>query len=279
MEVAAAATLPPAEEEALLEAELGAPPLDVLAAVDEATLPQPMVILRCRPEGEPADVPETTFYILGTAHVSAESCADVAKLIRAVRPQVLTRLGRRLGCGRGESGADVGRSPLATTTATVSSPVPAHTYSLRSWSCASATSPPILPLTLPGPCPMQFVFLELCKERNAMLAPGAVPREPTVAEAAAAVRAGRATPFSGALWPPLPAAPRPSPAILPFHPSTLLKSQLSHLSPGFSVVYAWLLARVGRQVDAPAGEEFRVALQEARAVGARYVLGESRAGF
>lgn len=44
--------------------------------------------------------------------------------------------------------------------------------------------------------PLQFVFLELCKERAAMLAEGMRPRPPTVAEAVALMRAGKATPFS-----------------------------------------------------------------------------------
>ena len=109
------------------------------APVPPQTLPQPLAILHARPEGDETG-PETTYYILGTAHVSgarlglqemsaegrlclaaaaaaaatlllllkphrcanpvltlpnapcaasaAESCEDVATLIRAVRPQV-----------------------------------------------------------------------------------------------------------------------------------------------------------------------------------------------
>lgn len=60
--------------------------------MDPAALPQPLVVLRARAEGAAggaAGAPETTYYLLGTAHVSAESCDDVARLIRAVRPQVV----------------------------------------------------------------------------------------------------------------------------------------------------------------------------------------------
>lgn len=51
------------------------------------TLPQPLAVLRCRAEGPYGPGPETTYYVLGTAHVSADSCGDVATLIRAVKPQ------------------------------------------------------------------------------------------------------------------------------------------------------------------------------------------------
>ena len=51
------------------------------------TLPQPLAVLHYRSEVQPSSVP-TTYYILGTVHVSAESCQDVATLIRAVKPQV-----------------------------------------------------------------------------------------------------------------------------------------------------------------------------------------------
>lgn len=55
---------------------------------DPAALPQPLLVLRCRPEGwGPGEGQETVFYILGTAHISRQSCEDVAALIRAVRPQ------------------------------------------------------------------------------------------------------------------------------------------------------------------------------------------------
>ena len=54
------------------------------------TLPQPLAVLRCRPEGAYGG-PETVFYVLGTAHVSSESCEDVTALIRAVKPQARRR--------------------------------------------------------------------------------------------------------------------------------------------------------------------------------------------
>lgn len=63
-----------------------APPAAQEEEVEDA-LPQPLAVLCCRAEGQ-EDGPETTFYILGTAHVSQESCRDVAKLIKAVAPQV-----------------------------------------------------------------------------------------------------------------------------------------------------------------------------------------------
>ena len=201
IEVAAAVLLPPAEEGALLEAELGGPPLDTLLRVDEAALPQPLVVLRCKPEGYEADpdVDPTTFYVLGTAHISAESCADVRRLIRAVRPQVRRGLG-----GWAEvdgSGRNRARSQ---------SPVVAHIVRLTS-SPVRPTHPTLL---------TQFVFLELCKERALMLEPAeARAPEPTLGEALAAMRAGRATPFSA--------------------------------------VYAWLLARMGRHLELPAGADGR----------------------
>lgn len=59
------------------------------AAVDLASLPQPLAVLHAHAESDTERGPETTYYVLGTAHVSTESCDDVAKLIRAVRPQVV----------------------------------------------------------------------------------------------------------------------------------------------------------------------------------------------
>ncbi|KAL4428296.1 hypothetical protein ABPG75_002385 [Micractinium tetrahymenae] len=72
--------------------------------------------------GDPAGR-EATFYILGTAHISEQSCRDAAALIRVVRPQ--------------------------------------------------------------------FVFLELCKERAAMLGSEVRIRAPTLGEAAELLRSGR----------------------------------------------------------------------------------------
>lgn len=37
----------------------------------------------------------------------------------------------------------------------------------------------------------------------------------------------------------------------------------------FQVIYSWLLARVGKSLDVMPGEEFRVSLREAHAVGAQ----------
>lgn len=54
------------------------------AAIDEASLPQPLAILRL---GSPAN--ECTFYILGTAHVSRQSCDDTAALIQKVKPELV----------------------------------------------------------------------------------------------------------------------------------------------------------------------------------------------
>lgn len=55
---------------------------------------------------------------------------------------------------------------------------------------SDAALPPVL-----RPAP-QFVFLELCKERAAMLGPSVTVRAPTWGEAAALVRSGKATPFA-----------------------------------------------------------------------------------
>ncbi|PSC74860.1 traB domain-containing -like [Micractinium conductrix] len=131
------------------------------------TLPQPLAVLRCRGEGAGAGGPETTYYILGTAHVSAESCEDVTTLIRAVKPQV--------------------------------------------------------------------VLIELCSERRPVLSLDKI-REPSLGEVVTEIRTGRATPFQA--------------------------------------VYSWLLAKVGRHLDVLPGEEFRVALREAHAIGAQVVLGD-----
>ncbi len=48
-------------------------------------LPQPLAVMKCTNEYGG----ETTFYILGTAHVSTASCQDVVTLIRAVQPEVV----------------------------------------------------------------------------------------------------------------------------------------------------------------------------------------------
>ncbi|KAI7842710.1 hypothetical protein COHA_003641 [Chlorella ohadii] len=142
--------------------------MDGTAGPAPQTLPGPLAVLTARPEsGEGELGPECTYYVLGTAHVSSESCEDVAKLIRAVRPQV--------------------------------------------------------------------VLVELCSERKPILTADKI-KEPSLAEVLNEIRAGRATPFQG--------------------------------------IYSWLLAKVGRNLDVMPGEEFRVALREAHAIGAQVVLGD-----
>ena len=112
-ELATATTLPPAEEAALL----GTPPgLGASAAaeeppppVDEASLPQPLAVLRCKPEGHP-EATDTVYYLLGTAHISEQSCADVARLVRAVRPDVSSGALRGVGWKAWARQACVGRA-------------------------------------------------------------------------------------------------------------------------------------------------------------------------
>ncbi len=67
--------------------QLMAEPAPAPPAPAPETLPQPLALLRCRAEGPYGPGMETTYYILGTAHVSSDSCNDVATLIRAVKPQ------------------------------------------------------------------------------------------------------------------------------------------------------------------------------------------------
>lgn len=55
-------------------------------ALAEHQLPQPCVVLRCT---NPETGRDTTYYLLGTAHVSASSCEDAAVLIRQVKPEVV----------------------------------------------------------------------------------------------------------------------------------------------------------------------------------------------
>ena len=80
-------------------------------------LPQPLAVLKCRcgdgiaPGGYVGA--ETTYYILGTAHVSTQSCTDTAALIQAVKPDVVMlelciggccRRAQRRVCGASSSG-------------------------------------------------------------------------------------------------------------------------------------------------------------------------------
>lgn len=131
-----------------------------------SNLPQPLAILKTRAPDNPHGT-ETTYYILGTAHVSTASCQDVVTLIRAVKPEV--------------------------------------------------------------------VMVELCVERKPILSMEKV-KEPALGEVLGEIRRGRATPFQG--------------------------------------IYSWLLAKVGKNLEVMPGEEFRVALREAHAVGAQVVLGD-----
>ncbi|KAI3429519.1 hypothetical protein D9Q98_005608 [Chlorella vulgaris] len=131
------------------------------------TLPEPLAVLRCLPEDQSGREGHSIFYVLGTAHVSTESCDDVVTLIRAVKPQV--------------------------------------------------------------------VLLELCAERRPVLTADKL-RQPSLSEVMTEIRTGRTSPFQG--------------------------------------IYSWMLAKVGSHLDVMPGEEFRVALREAHAIGAQVVLGD-----
>lgn len=56
--------------------------------------------------------------------------------------------------------------------------------------------------------------------------------------------------------------------------SEVLAEVRSGRSTPFQACYSWLLARVGRHLEVAPGEEFRVALREAHALGANVVLGD-----
>jgi hypothetical protein len=56
--------------------------------IDEAALPTPLAVLRCTSPESP-DGQECTFFVLGTAHVSRESCDAAAALIHAVQPDLV----------------------------------------------------------------------------------------------------------------------------------------------------------------------------------------------
>jgi len=49
------------------------------------SLPQPLIVLR-RGTGDIENNIECVYYILGTAHVSRESCDDAARLINLIKP-------------------------------------------------------------------------------------------------------------------------------------------------------------------------------------------------
>uniref|UniRef100_A0A7S1T7C2 TraB domain-containing protein n=1 Tax=Tetraselmis chuii TaxID=63592 RepID=A0A7S1T7C2_9CHLO len=116
-------------------------------------------------DGQPA---LCEYHILGTAHVSKESCEDVRKVIRRVKPDV--------------------------------------------------------------------VMLELCNGRSGLLHSQAKTEVPSL--------------------------------------SKMMEEYQSGKTPLMGVVYSWLLARIGENMEVFPGEEFRVALQEARAIGANVDLGD-----
>ena len=130
-------------------------------------LPKPLAVLRYTSSDAEYASKECVYYILGTAHVSKESCEDTAALIRKVQPDI--------------------------------------------------------------------VFIELCCERQAVLQMHHL-KEPILSDIVKELRKGRVTLFQA--------------------------------------VYGWLLGRVGAGLDVAPGEEFRVAVKEAHAVGARVVLGD-----
>lgn len=134
--------------------------------LDPASLPKPLAVLRYTSPEDP-EHGQCVYYILGTAHVSKESCKDTATLIRTVNPDV--------------------------------------------------------------------VFVELCAERQAVLHVEKI-KEPSLSEVLVSIQSGQVTPFQA--------------------------------------IYGWLLARIGNDLDVLPGEEFRIAVHEAHAVGANVVLGD-----
>lgn len=113
---------------------------------DAAQLPQPLAILQYHVEDPdaPDAVPETTYYILGTAHVSAQSCRDAAALIQAVRPQV-----GPLGSGPGRA---AGGAPQGASRCNPASPAGCSAMlPLLLLPAASARFKPCLPPGKPGP--------------------------------------------------------------------------------------------------------------------------------
>mgnify|MGYP001810046969 CR=1 FL=1 len=143
------------------------------------TLPQPLAVLRCRGEGAGAGGPETTYYILGTAHVSAESCEDVTTLIRAVKPQA------RTGGAAGGPSRQAGRQRCGPRLQLAC--VHQHAPTQRApHGCRHAQRSP--------PLQAQVVLIELCSERRPVLSLDKI-REPSLGEVVTEIRTGRATPF------------------------------------------------------------------------------------
>lgn len=227
-------------------------------AVDLSALPQPLAVLRARaegPAGTALDVPETTYYLLGTAHVSAESCDDVAALIRAVRPQVV--LVELCAERRPILSADKASGrPTADCLRHVTACLPALSWLVGVRSGLSTDTAVLFPL-LRSSGPPQV-------------------REPSLTEVLNEIRRGRATPFQGVYswcaeggrrrgWlagAAAAAAGCPYPCQPPIN-----RTPSWRLLPRNR-----LLAKLGRNLDVLPGEEFRVALREAQAIGAQVGL-------
>lgn len=172
------------------------------------TLPQPLAVLKCRAEGAYGG-PETTFYLLGTAHVSVESCEDVSRLIKAVKPQV--NPAAHLLCCRCGGAARVPPVSLASFPALrLMRPCPfTCKQNARGWppllrnACATRqasfwlcrhpqpASLPLSPTTV-----AQVVLIELCAERKPILTADKI-RQPSLPEVLGEIRAGRVSPFQG----------------------------------------------------------------------------------
>lgn len=60
---------------------------NTLTSQASTSLPSSCTVLTCTDPNNPFGG-EQSFYIVGTAHVSTESCEDVRKVIREVKPEV-----------------------------------------------------------------------------------------------------------------------------------------------------------------------------------------------
>ena len=99
------------------------------------SLPSSCTVLTCTDPNNPFGG-EQSFYIVGTAHVSTESCEDVRKVIKQVKPEV------QLPC-----------SVLDQCSLLI--PMPGHPFASSSSSHSRLF--------------LQVVFLELCSERRGIL--------------------------------------------------------------------------------------------------------------
>jgi len=169
---------------------------------DENTLlPKPTLIMRI-PSSE-NEIGECVFYILGTAHVSRQSCDDAALLIKTIQPDlVMVEL-----CSERQPILQVDKIKV---------------YNLHV----------ILVISILSRHTNRFSHSTKATYQLPLL----FSQEPSLSEVLSEIRSGRATPFQA--------------------------------------IYSWLLARVGNGLDVMPGEEFRVAVQEAQAVGASVVLGD-----